>query len=229
MGGRRANEFTVGHHRKEIIRGMVSSMGNINKFDGIAAQYDTPERAAVASVIAGRIRACVGAAPDKTAIDYGCGTGLVGLQLLDIFKSILFVDASENMLAAVAGKNASARTLRADIMAGARLPAADYILLVQTLLHEKDTRALLARLCGALNEGGRLLLVDFDKNQRVSSPDIHNGFDRRELAGILEKLGCRLNSAETFYHGENLLMGRDASLFLMDAEKLPPQDPFRQD
>ncbi|MDR0423938.1 MAG: class I SAM-dependent methyltransferase [Clostridiales Family XIII bacterium] len=198
-------------------------MGNIDKFDGIAAQYDTPGRVAAAAAIAGRIRVCVGAATGKTAIDYGCGTGLVGLQLLDIFKSVLFVDASENMLAAVTGKNPYAQTLCADIMSGARLPSADYILLVQTLLHEKDTRTLLARLCGVLNEGGRLLVVDFDKNQRVSSPDIHNGFDRRELVGILEGLGCRVNGADTFYHGENMLMGQDASLFLMDAEKLPSQ------
>jgi predicted TPR repeat methyltransferase len=195
-------------------------MGNIAKFDSIAALYDTPERDKIAAVVADKIRARIGNASDKSAIDYGCGTGLVGLRLLDVFKSILFADASENMLAMVTEKNSAAETLHTDIMTDMRLPGVDYILLVQTLLHEKDTRTLLLRLCGALNEGGHLLIVDFAKNERVYSPDVHSGFDTHELTGTLEGIGCRVNNAETFHHGNNMFMGQDASLFLIDAEKV---------
>jgi predicted TPR repeat methyltransferase len=193
-------------------------MGNTDKFDSIAMVYDTPKRAETAAVIADKIRVSIGGASGKTAIDYGCGTGLVGLRLLDMFRSVLFVDASKNMLAEVKRKNGSAQTLCADIMRGSRLPGTDYVLVVQTLLHEKDTRELLSRLSALLNDGGHLLIVDFDKNEEARSPDIHNGFNKISLADILTDLGLIIRSAETFYHGKDMLMGRDASLFLIDAE-----------
>ena len=34
----------------------------------------------------------------KSAIDFGCGTDLVGMNLLNEFESMLFMDTSENML-----------------------------------------------------------------------------------------------------------------------------------
>ncbi|MDR0382295.1 MAG: class I SAM-dependent methyltransferase [Oscillospiraceae bacterium] len=193
-------------------------MGNEAKFDSIAARYDTRERIAIAAVIADKIRAHVGEAADKTMMDYGCGTGLVGLSLLDVFKSVLFVDASEKMTAAVAAKSARSQTLCADIMTS-DIPAADCIILVQVLLHEHDTRTLLSRLQSALTGGGHLLVVDFDLNERVSHPDVHNGFDKKLLRGMLTELGYSVSFAETFYHGKEMFMGQDASLFLLDAEK----------
>lgn len=34
----------------------------------------------------------------KNAIDFGCRTGLVGMNLLNDFHSILFLDTSQNMI-----------------------------------------------------------------------------------------------------------------------------------
>lgn len=56
-------------------------MGNIEKFDCIASQYDTFDRIEVAKIIADTIRTYVIDGKGKSAIDYGCGTGLVGMQL----------------------------------------------------------------------------------------------------------------------------------------------------
>ncbi|MDR1559877.1 MAG: hypothetical protein LBS84_09325 [Clostridiales bacterium] len=103
-------------------------------------------------------------------------------------------------------------------MAEAKLPGTDYIFLVQTLLHEKNTRALLLRLRSALNQNGHLLIVDFEKNECVSSPDVHNGFEIRDLINILTEIGLYVNNAEIFYHGNDMFMGKDASLFFIDAE-----------
>jgi 2-polyprenyl-3-methyl-5-hydroxy-6-metoxy-1,4-benzoquinol methylase len=199
-------------------------MGNIAIFDSAAKQYDTPERVEIAAAIADKIRAHIGGAAKKSAIDYGCGTGLVGLRLLDVFSSVLFVDASENMISVVRekikrGDVPNAAALCADIMANAPPLAADCILLIQVLLHEKDTRSLLSRLRAALNEGGRLLIVDFDRNENVSSPDIHSGFGQSELAGTLTLSGYDVNYADTFYWREKMFMAQDASLFLLDAVK----------
>ncbi len=200
-------------------------MGNIDKFDSIAGRYDTPERIEMARIIADAIRARMTGSANKDAIDYGCGTGLVGLQLLGDFRSVLFIDASANMVEQVERKIAEATAPNA----GARcfdfeidLPAdirSDYILVVNTLIHIKDIETILFRLHTVLNAGGHLLIVDFDKTVTIVSDDVHNGFDQRALADILIKIGFTDTKSETFYHGKRLFMNRDASMFIMDATK----------
>lgn len=200
-------------------------MGNIEKFDFIADCYDTPERTEMAGIIAGAIRARVSGGVHKNAIDYGCGTGIVGMRLLDLFHSILFVDASKKMIEQVKLKIAEsdapgAKALCADFEVC--LPGdirADCILLVNTLIHIKDVELILSRLSSALNAGGRLLIVDFDKTEAIVSDEVHNGFKQTELIALLKKLGFSGASSETFYHGKHNFMNRDASMFILDAYK----------
>ncbi len=35
---------------------------------------------------------------EKSALEYGCGTGLVGLHLINDFKTLVFADSSREML-----------------------------------------------------------------------------------------------------------------------------------
>ncbi len=204
----------------------VYGMGNIEKFDAMATQYDTPGRQAVANIIAAEIRACVQDGATKQAIDYGCGTGMVGLQLLDVFASLLLIDASANMVDEVTRKltklNAkSAKALCCDILADNPPDLhADYIIIAQVLLHVKETEQLLSRLHHMLNRGGHLIIVDFDLNPEIESDEVRNGFDQVDLMSILLQCGFTKAHANTFYHGEKMFMNKDASLFLMDAETL---------
>lgn len=200
-------------------------MGNIEKFDLAASRYDTAERIEIANVISGTIRKYITGGENKTAIDYGCGTGLVGLSLLDVFKSILFADASKNMVEQVGQKIEKLQAKNADALCFdllAECPQglqADYIIMVQVLLHEKHVKPLLTRLFSILNEGGHLLIVDFDKNVNIVSDEVHNGFEQGELAGILQEISFSHVDSKTFYHGEKIFMNQDASLFILDAER----------
>ena len=58
-------------------------MGNTDKFEMIANKYDTPERVQIAKVSSDAIRNYLVNATNKNAIDFGCGTGLVGMNLLN--------------------------------------------------------------------------------------------------------------------------------------------------
>jgi predicted TPR repeat methyltransferase len=200
-------------------------LGNIAKFEQIAGQYDTTERIEVAGIAAESIRGRIENGSGKLAVDYGCGTGLVGLQLLDVFEKVLFVDASENMIRQVqrkimeSGVN-NAEALRFDIMSGDTCQfKADFIFLVQVLLHENDIVVLLAGLFSSLNAGGRLFIVDFETNDRVNSPDVHNGFDRGELSALLRELSFSVYGYDVIYRGKSLFMGQDAALFIMETVK----------
>jgi hypothetical protein len=95
----------------------------------------------------------------------------------------------------------------------------DYILMVQTLLHVSDYSLLLSRLYDALNRGGHLFIVDFDKNERVESDMVHCGFVQSELLRELEQIGFTSAAARTFFHGKRIFMNQDASLFLLTAVK----------
>ncbi len=200
-------------------------MGNIEKFDAIASRYDTPERIEMAKIIANAIRAGVTDGAGKDAMDYGCGTGLVGMELLGDFRSVLFIDASANMVEQVERKiveanapNAKARCydFETGLPVGIR---SDYIIVVNTLIHIKEIETVLRRLFTALHAEGHLLIVDFDKTEAVVSQDVHNGFDQRDLAGTLRKTGFVDVKSETFHHGKRVFMNQDASMFIMDAIK----------
>lgn len=200
-------------------------MGNTDKFEMIADSYDTPERIHIARLSSDAIREYAVEAKNKNAIDFGCGTGLVGMNLINDFRSMLFLDTSPNMMNQVKQKIAdhhiqNASTLCFDFekdgLSGLR---ADYILMVQVLLHIEDYASVLTRLLNVLQEGGHLLIVDFDKNEQVVSDIVHNGFHQDELTGMMAELGYRNIRSKTFYTGSNLFMGQDASMFILDAQK----------
>jgi trans-aconitate methyltransferase len=138
---------------------------------------------------------------------------------------MLFVDSSPEMIKEVQqkierGQIENAAVLCADFLTDPPdAPMADCIITAQVLLHIPDTALVLKRLYDALYEGGRLIAVDFDKNDAVPSDRVHNGFDQNELIDMAKQAGFANATAHTFYSGEKLFMGQDASMFLLNAQK----------
>lgn len=200
-------------------------MGNTDIFEAMAGAYDTPERLHIAKLSACAIREYIVDGKEKHAVDFGCGTGLVGLELVHDFQHLTFLDASPKMLAQVEKKLAAAdlrnaRTLCFDIEAGEESDLrADYIFMVQVLLHIQEFEPVLSRLYEALNPGGHLLIVDFDKNDNVRSDKVHNGFDQSGLTRHMKKIGYKDIQSKTFYSGKRIFMSQDASLFILDCKK----------
>lgn len=200
-------------------------MGNTDKFDMIANIYDTPERVRIAKLSANAIREYLLDTKNKEAIDFGCGTGIVGLELLENFKSILFLDSSQNMIDQVKLKLSdsnvqNAATLCFDFERGNLLDLhTDYIFMAQVLLHINDVAPVLSKLYGVLNEGGHLIIVDFDHNDSVVSDIVHNGFNQAELADMMSQAGFQDVQSRVFYTGSKIFMGQDASMFMLDSRK----------
>ncbi|MNO49837.1 ubiquinone/menaquinone biosynthesis methyltransferase [compost metagenome] len=200
-------------------------MGNTDKFEMIANMYDTPERVQMARISSDAIREYLVDAKSKNAIDFGCGTGLVGMNLLNDFKSMLFLDTSQNMLHQVEQKISDLDIQNADTLCfdfeqeGLTDLHADYIFMAQVLLHIQDIEFILSRLFDVLNEGGHLLIVDFNKNEQIASNLVHNGFDQAELTDTMIKIGYRNIQSKTFYTGNKIFMGQDASMFILDSQK----------
>ena len=200
-------------------------MGNTDKFEMIANIYDTSERVQIAKVSSDAIREYLVDAKSKNAIDFGCGTGLVGMNLLNDFNSMLFLDTSQNMINQIKQKIADFNIRNVDTLCfdfekeGRSDLHADYIFMAQVLLHINDVELVLSKLYDVLNVGGHLLIVDFNKNEKIVSDMVHNGFDQVKLTDIMTKIGYRDIQSKTFYTGSKIFMGHDASMFILDSQK----------
>ncbi len=195
-----------------------------NVFERMAQRYDSESRIELANIIVKKVRQALADSESKTLLDYGSGTGLVGLQLVDLVRSVLLVDSSEQMMAVAEAKithnnilNASVRV--SDFTEETPDLKADIILVSLVLLHIPKTTLILEQLYSILNEGGKLLIVDFDKDETISHPKVHNGFLHDDLKNKLSDAGFKSIEIETFHHGKNIFMKKDASMFISSSIK----------
>jgi predicted TPR repeat methyltransferase len=191
----------------------------------MATNYDTPERIRIAKIISDAVRDSLKDADNKKAIDFGCGTGLVGLNLLKDFKSVLFLDSSPNMIKQINKKIKEYNITNADTLCfdlekeSINNIRADYIILAQVLLHIMDIEPVLAGLYDMLNDEGHIIIVDFVKNDAVVSDIVHNGFVQEELIELMTRIGFKDNKFKPFYTGSKIFMNQDATLFILDSLK----------
>lgn len=62
-------------------------------------------------------------------------------------------------------------------------------------------------------------MVDFDKNENIQHPTVHNSFSHEELKETLAEVGFSSTEMRTFYHGKQIFMKQDASMFLASSVK----------
>lgn len=201
-----------------------SKMMDHNLFEQIATKYDTRDRIELARVIATEVRTELQDSQSKTLMDYGSGTGLVSLELCDVVQSILLVDSAKQMLELAKAKISrkaitNAQVLYSDFTKAASEHKVDIVLMSLVLLHIPDTKKILQQLFHILNEGGKLIIVDFDKNENVFHPKVHNGFVHEELKEILAEVGFKGTKFRTFHHGKSIFMNQDASMFISSSLK----------
>ncbi len=195
-----------------------------NVFEQLANKYDTEARIELAKVIVQEVRPKLRHSPSKSLIDYGSGTGLISLELSDLVDSILLVDATKQMLEIAndkisRNKITNAKTLHADFTKEIPKLKTDIILVSLVLLHIPDTRKVLQALFNILNDGGKLLIIDFDKNDKINHPKVHNGFSHEELKRTLSEVGFISTEIRTFHHGNRIFMNQDASMFISSSIK----------
>lgn len=195
-----------------------------NVFNEMAKRYDSEERIDLANLIVNQVKPELQNSKDKSLLDYGSGTGLVSLQLADLVESVLLVDSSKQMLEVADTKISkldipNANVLQADFTEESPDLQVDIILISLVLLHIPETQIILQELFNTLNTDGKLIIVDFDKNDEISHPKVHNGFLHEELKNKLATAGFSSTDIQTFHHGKNIFMKQDASMFMSTSTK----------
>lgn len=160
-------------------------------FDSQARQWDdSPLFRERGLKIADAVRQAVPLNRDMTALDYGCGTGLLAFPLKDALGTILMADSSAGMLEVVNEKIAAQgvrnmTTLQLDLLADP-VPTQrfDLIVTAMTLHHVPDTDRILSLFHELLKPGGYLCIADLDQEDgsfHGPEVDVHHGFDRANL------------------------------------------------
>ena len=200
------------------------------KFDERAGEWDAdPGKVERARAVAAAIRLAVPLDPATRALEYGCGTGLLGFALQPHLASITLADTSQGMLDVLRGKIKSAGVsnmfpLRLDLVTEP-LPAARYNLIVSlmTLHHIPDTAFILQKFHALLEPGGWLALADLEKEDGsfhgAHVTDVHRGFERGALQAQVEAAGfVRVRFAPVYAVKKD---EKHFPLFLMTAEREP--------
>jgi 2-polyprenyl-3-methyl-5-hydroxy-6-metoxy-1,4-benzoquinol methylase len=203
-------------------------------FNQAAGTWDEkPQRVAMAGAVAEEIVNQVTLSKTMTAMEFGCGTGLISMALAPMIKQVLAVDMSENMLTVFNEKikqnnidNISTRQLD---LSKDELPEERFDLIYSgmALHHVKDVDALLGMFLQLLNPGGMVALADLDIEDggfHGDIPDVfHLGFDRQTLAEKFEQKGFTAVKTTTAHimKKENAVTGQDAEfpVFLITAVK----------
>jgi ubiquinone/menaquinone biosynthesis C-methylase UbiE len=196
-----------------------------------ARDWDSdPLKVERARKVADAIRKNVRLTPGMTALEYGCGTGLLSFALQSSLGSITLADSSAGMLEVLREKIAASgihnmNPLRLDLATDPLLDQRfDIIYSMMTLHHIVDTRKVLADFYTLLDQPGKLFIADLDREDgsfHGAGFDGHNGFDQAELTADLEQAGFGQVRFSTVYEMVKEVGGKPRSypLFLMVAEK----------
>lgn len=202
---------------------------SIESFDARAATWDDdPTKVERARAIADAIEREVPLSTSMAALEYGCGTGLLGFMLRPRVGELTLADLSDGMLAVAAQKiaaagDAHARTAKLDLLADAHpADAYDLVFSAMTLHHIPDTDGILRRFRDVLRPGGHLCIADLDSEDgsfHGAGFDGHLGFDREALAAKAKRAGFATVRFVTAYEMKKAVGGTERvfPIFLMVA------------
>jgi len=200
----------------------------MTNFDERAKDWDADSmKVERACAVAEAIREALPLRPGMTALEVGCGTGLLSFALQADFASITLADTSQGMLDVLSEKIKAASAInmhpvRLDLAADP-LPVQHFDVLysLMTLHHIPDTDGILQRFLAVLEPGGWLALADLEKEDGSfhgpKMTDVHLGFEREQLQARVERAGFAGVKFATVFAVHKV--GQVYPVFLMTAQK----------
>lgn len=200
-------------------------------FDLEAKSWDDDKRVTRAKLISEEIDKWLGEKINNNAMEFGCGTGLITLNLKNKFKNIMMIDNSAGMIEEVNKKikNQNLNNIRTwcgDIDKIDDKNKYDVIYTSMTLHHIVNISKVLEKLHSLLSLEGELYIVDLveeDGTFHSSEKGFegHNGFNQNNLIETLKNIGFKDIRNKVFYKGSKSIEERnvDYELFIMVARK----------
>lgn len=193
-----------------------------------------PQVMALADLFSAELNKIVPDHSGLAILEFGCGTGLVGLRYAEKAASLDMVDASPAMLDVLRAKD-EARASHVTVHEGtlsmlagqaAAPESVDWIISNMALHHVKDIPTLIGDMHRLIKPGGRVTIGDLETEPGTfHAPEVvpHNGFDPQQLSRLFEKGGFTPNKTHTFLttpRKDNDGVTRTYSVFILDAMRL---------
>lgn len=197
----------------------------MNAFDNKAQEWDSPEKQRMATRIADAITVKIDLTQIKTLLDYGAGTGLVGLHFADKVEHLTFMDTSEGMLEVLLKKLKSS-SIKADVLKIDLQKDLNYnrkfdaIVISMALHHISDTISILNKFSKLLNPNGKLIIADLEEEDgsfHGNGFDGHNGFNVENLSTLCQKVQLNVIYANTILKIKK--NNRNYPIFMLIAHK----------
>lgn len=177
-------------------------------FDSVASSWDdNPMKIKRATTTAAKVKE-VEFVSVNSVVDFGSGTGLLGVQLRDLFTNVHLADSSAKMLEVANSKIESAQLENIQTHQIESLSELDSqysaIVTLMTLHHIPNILGFFQEANRVLEEGGALIIADLYKedgsfHKHVPDFDGHNGFDVTELKAIAEQAGFNVEQLEPYF------------------------------
>ncbi|MEN6619353.1 MAG: class I SAM-dependent methyltransferase [Rikenellaceae bacterium] len=164
-------------------------------FKNKASEWDSPMKVAMSEKFVEEMLKNINFNKSAKAMDFGCGTGLVGLNIIDKIKSLVMVDSSKAMIDKIKKKldmieaNCEASDESVKIIHGTiekyNTKDLDIIFSLMAFHHIEDTQALFEHISIILKPGGILVIGDLYEEDGSFHGDEsvpHNGFNVEILA-----------------------------------------------
>ena len=179
-----------------------------NYFDSVAESWDNnPAKIERATATAQQIKQ-LRLASYESVIDFGAGTGLLGVQLRDLFEHVHLADASNNMLEIAHHKITQAQFTNVHthfVESLTDIPGShSAIVTLMALHHIHNVGEFFAAAYQKLQAQGMLVIADLyaeDGSFHKHNPDFdgHNGFDLDELCQKAKQAGFTTTKAAPYY------------------------------
>lgn len=170
-----------------------------DEFTRKAKEWDSnPERVRVADEFAAEVEKIADLNSQSEVLDFGCGTGLVGLRFSPQVKKLYMLDTSEAMLGMLQSKLAGGDFGNVEVVSvslqDAKIPEdrLDAIFTSMAMHHVEDMPEVLASMKLILKKGGKLIIGELlpeDGSFHGENYVPYKGFEPEGLAGMLKEAG----------------------------------------
>ena len=204
----------------------------MNMFDEKAVDWDDdPMKVKISHDFVAALTDAVKLDKGMRVLEFGCGTGIVAMELAGKVGSIAAVDTSAGMLGVLRKKiDASGvgniEAMGADLLTEKPFKGGfDVIYSSMVLHHVADYEKVLAYFYEILNPGGVVAIADLDDEDgsfhSEKSAHVHPGFDRAGFKGSLTRTGFSELQDRTAFHIERQKEEgvRQYPVFLITARK----------
>jgi ubiquinone/menaquinone biosynthesis C-methylase UbiE len=183
-----------------------------DNFKNKAVDWDSPMKVEMAKKFVSEMLKNVNLGNDKKVLDYGCGTGLVGMEVAPLVKSVVFIDNSAAMVNVLENKLGKAfekhvysseniKVIMGDINKYITKDI-DVVFSLMALHHVEDVQAAFEHISANILKPGGLLVIGDLKEENGSfhgeEKVPHNGFDIPNFAQQLEFSDMEVITTNTY-------------------------------